>query len=520
MLQATALMAPPFPPRLSVVVPTRNESESLGPLWARLEPALAGLGAEVCFVDDSDDDTPAKLGALERGASEVRCLLRSGEERAGGLSTAVVAGLHMARGEYVCVMDADLQHPPELISEMLAAAEGGADLVVASRYLQGGSTSGLEGITRHLVSRGAGLSARALFHEARRSTDPLSGFFLCRRRLIDGIEFRPVGFKILLELLVCVPGLRVEDVPLRFQPRAAGASKATARQGLLFLRHLASLFLQVDGAGRFWKFGLVGTSGLGLFLLALWAVSGPGGIAPVVAFLPAFVLSFGWNTLWNHTWTFADQRHRPRQGEVREFLVRAFFATLVVMYPAFALIGLSGLPPLAAGTLAAAAGMLVNGLVNRRSTRLAPTIWGQVAVDAGVRLGLTRLAQAVAADRAVALPPGAGPTGATVPAELLSRLRRSRRAAIWTESPSHRPQRRRGIDLTSYLLLPVVEGGGLAGIVVCERRAAHPFDAADLERGLHAVDDLVEALAGAGLAQSMAPATLAAEAEAGAPAQA
>ncbi len=490
-------------PHLSVVIPTRNEAESLGALWARLGAALAGINSEVCFVDDSDDETPDRLAALQSAHPEVHCLLRRGAERAGGLSTAVVAGLHMAHGDLVCVMDADLQHPPELIPEMLAAAEAGADLVVASRYVSGGSSRGLAGLARHLVSRGSGLVARILFHEARQSTDPLSGYFLCRRRLIDGIEFRPVGFKILLELLVCVPGLRVVDVPLRFQARAAGTSKASARQGVLFLRHLASLFFRVDGSARLWKFAVVGISGLGLFLPALWALAAPGKLPPLLAFLPAFALSFAWNTIWNRTWTFADQRRLRRPGGVRGFFTRALLATLLVMYPVFALLCLTSLPVVASGALAAAAGMAANGLANRRSTRLAPTIWGQVAIDTAVRLGLTRLAQTVSADRAVALPPDATATSSTVPAELLARVRKSRRGAIWTESASHRPQRRRGIDLTSHLLLPVVDAERLAGIVVCERRSTRPFDASDLETGLHAVDELAEALIGAGLILSI-----------------
>ena len=130
----------------------------------------------------------------------------------------------LARGRWVCVMDADLQHPPELIPRLLAEGDAGADLVVASRYAAGGSREGLDGAVRRFVSRGATATARLLFVEARLSTDPLSGFFLCRRSIIDGIEFRPVGFKILLELLVCVPGLHVVDVPLMQAQRSAGAS--------------------------------------------------------------------------------------------------------------------------------------------------------------------------------------------------------------------------------------------------------------------------------------------------------
>jgi dolichol-phosphate mannosyltransferase len=493
--------------RLSVVIPTRNEAENLGALWARLEPALAGISAEVCFIDDSDDETAAGLTALQaEHPDRIRCLVREGSERAGGLSTAVVAGLHMARGELVCVMDADLQHPPECIPSMLAAAEAGADLVVASRYLPGGSAGGLHGLVRRLVSSGAGLLSRLLFSEARRSTDPLSGYFLCRRRLLDGIEFRPVGFKILLELLVCLPGLRVVDVPLRFQPRAAGTSKASARQGLLFLRHLVSLFVEVDGSARVWKFGMVGLSGLVLLLAILWALTGPAGWSPLVAFLPAFAASFVWNLRWNWLWTFADQRRQPswRGGRgSRGFVTRAL-AVGALMYAVFAALTVP-LPPVAAGLVAAAAGMIVNGLVNRRTVRMAPTIWGQVAVDPGIRLDLRRLADAVSADRAVALPPGKGAAAMGVPAELLARVRRSRHGAIWTESASHRPQRRSNIDVTSYLLLPVVDAERLAGIVVCERHAAQAFDGDDLETGLMAASQLVGALTRAASAAPMTP---------------
>src|SRR5207245_1257150 len=134
---------------LSVVVPTRKEAGNVGPLVARLSRALDGVAAEICCVDDSDDDTPALLEALERERpGAVRCLFRQGAERAGGLSTAVVVGLRMAGGRYVCVMDADLQHPPETIRPMLAEAERGADLVVASRYVPGGSQGGLDGVAR------------------------------------------------------------------------------------------------------------------------------------------------------------------------------------------------------------------------------------------------------------------------------------------------------------------------------------------------------------------------------------
>jgi dolichol-phosphate mannosyltransferase len=490
---------PATAPRLSVVIPTRNEAESLDLLWRRLDQALAGLEAEVCFVDDSDDDTASALAVLEAEShGRVRCLFRQGSDRSGGLSTAVVEGLRMARGEFVCVMDADLQHPPETIPTMLAAAEAGADLVVASRYLERGSSAGLDGLSRRVVSRGAGLVARLLFTEARRSTDPLSGFFLCRRSLLDGIEFRPVGFKILLELLVCVPQLRVRDVPLDFQRRAMGSSKAGLRQGLLYFRHLFSLFFAVDGSARLWKFGLVGLSGLCLFLPILEVLTGPAHLPPLLAFLPAFCVSFAWNSTLNRLWTFADQRRRSGPASARRYLERAL-ASGVVMFAVDALLLALGTTTLVAGLLAALVAMAMNALINWRLIRLAPSLWAQVAIDEGVRASLGRLAAAVSADRAYVLPPRASAQPGRPPQEMLERVGRSRRASLWTEAASYRPQRRSNIGVSSFLLLPVVTGGQLVGIVVGERGSVRGFDAGDLETGMHAVTELAESLAGAGL---------------------
>src|SRR5207245_3537106 len=100
---------------------------------------------------------------------------------------------------------------------------------------------------------------------------PLSGYFLCRRSAIEGLEFRPIGFKILLEILVCATDARVGDVPLAFGQRYSGESNASVSQGWAFLRHVGSLFIQVPGSARFWKYGVVGGSGLALYLLILMA---------------------------------------------------------------------------------------------------------------------------------------------------------------------------------------------------------------------------------------------------------
>jgi len=491
------MLAPmPEPVLLSVVVPTRNEAGNVAPLVERLQRALDGVAAEICFVDDSDDDTPALLERLEReSGGRIRCLFRQGPERAGGLSTAVVTGLRMAAGRWVCVMDADLQHPPETIPPMLAEAERGADLVVASRYVPGGSRGGLDGFTRRLVSRGATRAARLLFSEARQTADPLSGFFLCRRALLDGIEFRPVGFKILLELLVCVPGITVRDVPLQFQRREAGVSKASMKQGLLYLRHVRSLFVDVAGSARRWKFALVGLSGLVVFLALLAVLSMAAHLAPLAAFVPAFAVAVAWNTALNRVWTFADQRRRAI-GEGPARYLRFTAVSGAAMFAAFTLLWAEGLHVMVAGVGAALVGMAVNGVLNLGSVRTRPLAWAQVAVDGGVQASLARLAAQVGADRAYLLPAsrrGAAPAG--VPAELLDRAVAHQRPAMWTEAASYRPQRRTNIEAASLLLVPVVRDGVVLAVVVCERRAPRGFQPEALETATRAVDSIADRLA-------------------------
>jgi hypothetical protein len=230
-------------PLLSVVVPTRNERGSVTELVERVAQALGETPYEIIFVDDSDDDTPAVIQQAMGVDGRVRLVRRAPEERQGGLSTAVIAGIHRARGKYICVLDGDLQHPPEALPALLAAAAD-ADIVVASRYLPGGSSAGLSGPHRLLVSRGSKLLAGALFRRVRRCSDPMSGFFLFRRDVVAGVDLQPVGFKILLEILVRGQWTRLTEVPYAFGERTAGESKATAEQGRAFLRHLALLRLQ------------------------------------------------------------------------------------------------------------------------------------------------------------------------------------------------------------------------------------------------------------------------------------
>ncbi|MCD2188192.1 glycosyltransferase [Actinomycetospora soli] len=226
-------------PVVSVVVPTFDEAGNVDELMDRLAAALPA-GAEVIVVDDSRDDTAARARAA---AARVpfRLTVIHREAPTGGLGGAVVVGLRAARADWAVVMDGDLQHPPATIGRLLAAAPG-HDVVVATRYAGDGDGSGLGSTYRHAVSRASkALAARLLGGAVGAMSDPLSGFFAVRRAALDLDAVDPIGYKILLELVVRSGLTRIAEVPFTFAPRHAEASKSTAREGLRFLRHLAAL---------------------------------------------------------------------------------------------------------------------------------------------------------------------------------------------------------------------------------------------------------------------------------------
>src|ERR687886_937640 len=300
---------------LTLVIPTRNEARNIPALVRELKEGLSGVDYRMVFVDDSADETPEIVRALSEEDGRIVLIHRKGAEQGGGLSTAVAAGMVAATNgsEYTCVMDADLQHPPGGVREMLEKAQvSGADVVVVSRYARDGSYAGLSGPVRKAVSVSSKYLARIIFKEARKTSDPLAGFFLVRNAAISGIQFRPTGFKILLEVLVCAPDLKVTEVPLNFQARNAGVSKANVGRGLEYLAHIASLFWYVPSAGRFWKFALVGTSGVLVNMLTLITLVEYFDANPTVAWMVAVGVSILSNFLLNNAFTWRDVRHSSR----------------------------------------------------------------------------------------------------------------------------------------------------------------------------------------------------------------
>ncbi|WP_406731115.1 glycosyltransferase [Streptomyces sp. NBC_01794] len=341
------------PGAVTIIIPTFNESGNVRELLRRLTDSVPSrLPCEVVFVDDSTDHTPDVIRSAAQDCPFPVTLLHR-ETPVGGLGGAVVEGIKSAGSDWIVVMDADLQHPPALVPELVAAGErSGADLVVASRYIRGGSRAGLAGGYRIAVSRGATWLAKGLFPGRLRGiSDPMSGFFAIRRHVVTADVLKPLGYKILLELAVRCRPEKVAEVPFVFQDRFAGESKSTAKEGLRFLGHLVALRTAAPAA-RMLAFGLIGLTGFVPNLLGLHLLTAAG-----MHYLPAEIVAnqfgVGWNFLLIEVLLFRDRRgHRHWADRAGRFALLAN-ADLLLRIPLIALfVGRLEMAVLPATTLA------------------------------------------------------------------------------------------------------------------------------------------------------------------------
>jgi dolichol-phosphate mannosyltransferase len=294
---------------LAVVIPTLNEAGNVDPLYRRLEAALSGIAWEVVFVDDdSQDGTLERIEALARAHPNVRRLQRVGRR---GLSSACVEGMLATTAPVVAVMDADLQHDEKLLPAMLKRLRhDDLDIVVASRFAEG-ATLGTFSDRRERLSRWGNRISRLLTKVE--LTDPMSGFFVLRRPVLDEVvhALSQEGFKILLDIFASSPRpLRVAEIPFSFGERHSGESKLDTLILLEFSILLSDKLIGNLIPTRFALFVLVGLFGLlvhlsllaaGLFLFSLpfyWAQAG----AAVTAMVGNFYL--------NNLFTYRDRRLR------------------------------------------------------------------------------------------------------------------------------------------------------------------------------------------------------------------
>lgn len=294
-------------PELAVIVPTYCEVENVPRLLAALAHALNGVRYEVIFVDDdSTDGTVQAIRAIAQSDGRVRAIRRVGRR---GLSGAVIEGMLSTSAEFIAVMDCDLQHDEALLKDMLGAVRGGADMAIATRYMDGGSAAQGFAAGRERASRLATWLAEPLLKQP--VSDPMSGFFMLRRTLAEEVAPRlsTAGFKVLLDIIASHPkALDIVEIPYVFRERAAGASKLDGRIVADFVGLVVAKLLGDAISTRFVMFAIVGLSGLivhiSVLKAALW--SGLATFAPAQLF--ASTVAMTWNFLLNNQLTYADRR--------------------------------------------------------------------------------------------------------------------------------------------------------------------------------------------------------------------
>jgi dolichol-phosphate mannosyltransferase len=301
---------------ISIIIPTYNERENIMALVERIAGALPGRDYEIVFVDDDSQDGTAELIESLAGKYPVRVIVRKDEK---GLASAVVHGIGHTDGGTIVVMDADLQHPPEVIPGLLDKVNDGVDIAIASRYLEGGGC-GEWGLLRKIISAGAIILAHLLLPTTREVKDPMSGFFSFKRPVVDNARLRPSGYKILLEVLLEGNFQNVAEVPYSFSTRYDGQSKLNARQQIEYLKHLSSLMWRKGEMLRFIKFCLVGGSGVLVNMGLYWLLTRFGGLVTTLAAAISIETSIISNFLLNNFFTF---RRRNVPG------VKPFFQRLL-----------------------------------------------------------------------------------------------------------------------------------------------------------------------------------------------
>ena len=226
--------------KLGLVVPTLNEAGNIPVLLGRIHDSLAATGIhyEIIVVDDdSHDGTADVVNQCAEKDRRVRLFVRKG---ARGLAGAVIHGWEHTDADLLGVIDADLQHPPEVLPSLLEPVVDGSDIAIASRYAHGNGVGDWNKF-RLFVSRAGTLATAPLQKKNLRVKDPLSGFFVVRRECIDGLALQPEGFKILLEILVKGRIKKAVEVPFQFGNRHAGESKASFKIAVQYFTLLGKL---------------------------------------------------------------------------------------------------------------------------------------------------------------------------------------------------------------------------------------------------------------------------------------
>ena len=341
--------------QVSIIVPTYNESQNILSILRSIESNLPkNKPVETIVVDDNSPDgtgniveeyvktvkkiTGYTIGVIRRKAKE-------------GLSSAILKGIESSNGQTIVVMDSDLSHPPDIIPKMLDVLDNSEyDIVVASRYVKGGTVSGWP-IKRKLMSKIATkIAQHGLGIEQK---DPLSGFFAFKRKILDGLKLDAIGYKVLLEILVKTKGVRVKEIPYTFANRMQGESKLGASTIFDYIRSVWKLYRYgsterkqegrssvrfISKAARFYT---VGASGLAVnYLISLLFETGVTSLWYLHANVIGIISSMTTNFVFNKAWTFEDRNFAKKRTLIQygKFVGFSSFGALVQLGLVFYLV--------------------------------------------------------------------------------------------------------------------------------------------------------------------------------------
>ncbi len=369
---------------LSIVLPTYNESQNIAKMLDSIAGALpAGTAAEIIVVDDNSPDGTGDIASLHgkninNGKLKIEVVRRQGKL---GLSSAILAGVQSASGDIVVVMDGDFSHPPQTIPHMIEELEDSKyDIIVASRYVKGGSIAGWP-VKRRLMSKGATKIAK--YGLGIQVKDPMSGFFAFRRHIIEGVKFDAIGYKMLLEILVKAKGARVKEVPYTFTNRTAGASKLDSSVMLDYVRAVWKLYRYgrsvakgekrasvrfFSKAGRFYT---VGASGLLVNFVVSFLFQA---VVPELWYLYTTIIgiffSMTSNFFVNKLWTFEDRDFAAKKTAFQYGMFMGFssLGALIQLGAVYALVENYHLDYPLALVMAVMAASIGNFLLNKKWT--------------------------------------------------------------------------------------------------------------------------------------------------------
>jgi len=291
--------------KVSIIIPTYNESDNIEELIERLESTLLNINSEIIIVDDDSPDNTASIAEnMKNKFKNIIVIIRKNKK---GLSSAIIEGINISSGKFIAIMDADLQHPPEILKCLYKKILNHKDIIIASRYSGVNVTNW--SLLRKLISKTAIFLSHTLFPKIKSISDPMSGYFIFKKEILNNIILNPIGFKILLEILIKTNYKSIEEIPYEFGIRKHNKSKLGILQIISFIKHI---FLLTNY--RPIKYAIVGTLGILIneFLLYYLSLKYHLFLSSIIAIESSIIINF----LFNDIWTFR------KKGKPKIFLLR------------------------------------------------------------------------------------------------------------------------------------------------------------------------------------------------------